>query len=162
MGLFSCWLTGCAKPSAHGACPLCTFSYLQDILWHPALDCHNTGCWHSQTGLVIRKPRMIVCSGSRWTNSCLQFFVFFFSVIKRSWDFSSSQWLKNPCANAGNTGLIPGLGTKTPYTAGQLSLCTTAAKPELSCSRAAATKPECPTACAPQGKPRNEQPTHCN
>ena len=35
------------------------------------------------------------------------------------------QWsmVKNPPANAGDTGLIPGLGTEIPYALRQLSLC---------------------------------------
>ena len=40
-------------------------------------------------------------------------------------DFFSGPVVKNPPANAGDTGLIPGLGTKIPYALRQLSLCTT-------------------------------------
>ena len=32
--------------------------------------------------------------------------------------------MKNPPCNAGDTGSVPGQGTKIPYAAGQLSLCT--------------------------------------
>ena len=36
---------------------------------------------------------------------------------------------KNPPANAGDTGLIPGQGTKIPHAEGHLSLCGTTKKP---------------------------------
>ena len=37
--------------------------------------------------------------------------------------------VKNPPANVGDMGSIPGLGAKIPDTVGQLSLCTTTTKP---------------------------------
>ena len=36
-------------------------------------------------------------------------------------DFPGGPVVKNPPSNAGDAGLIPGQGTKTPHTAGQLS-----------------------------------------
>ena len=39
--------------------------------------------------------------------------------------------VKNPPANAGDTGLIPGQGTKITHATGQLSLCSRAREPQL-------------------------------
>ena len=39
-----------------------------------------------------------------------------------SGDFPGGPVVKNPPVNAGDTGLIPGLGTKIPHPMGQLSL----------------------------------------
>ena len=38
-------------------------------------------------------------------------------------DFSDDSVVKNMPSNAGNTGTIPGQGTKVPHAMGQLSLC---------------------------------------
>ena len=37
------------------------------------------------------------------------------------WDFPGGPVVKNPPSNAGDLGLIPGLGTKIPHASGQLS-----------------------------------------
>ena len=41
------------------------------------------------------------------------------------WDFAGGPVVKNSPSNAGDTGLVPGQGTKIPPAAGQLSLSTT-------------------------------------
>ena len=41
------------------------------------------------------------------------------------WDFPGVPVVKNPPFNAGDTGSIPGRGTKTPHTVGRLNPCTT-------------------------------------
>jgi len=41
------------------------------------------------------------------------------------WDFPDGPVIKNPCSNSGDMGLIPGWGTKIPYTTGQVSPHTT-------------------------------------
>ena len=41
--------------------------------------------------------------------------------LGKKWDFSSSQVAKSLPSNAGDTGSIPGQGTKIPHAAGQLS-----------------------------------------
>ena len=38
-------------------------------------------------------------------------------------DFSDDSVVKNMPSNAGNTGTIPGQGTKVPHAMGQLNLC---------------------------------------
>ena len=43
--------------------------------------------------------------------------------IKKSWDLPGGPVVKNPPAGAGDTGLIPGLGTKIQHAMGQLGLC---------------------------------------
>ena len=53
-------------------------------------------------------------------------------------DFSGGPVVKNPPSNAGDTGLIPGRGTKIPHAMGQLSL------------RAVTTEPACSGARVPQ------------
>ena len=40
-------------------------------------------------------------------------------------DFPGGPVVKNPPSNAGDTGSIPGQGTKTPHVTGQLSPCVT-------------------------------------
>ena len=44
-------------------------------------------------------------------------------------DFPGGLVVKNPPFNAGDTGLIPGWGIKTPQSLEQLSLCAVTAKP---------------------------------
>ena len=46
-------------------------------------------------------------------------------------DFAGGPVVKNLPANAGDTSLILGLGTKIPHAAGQLNLCTTTTEPAL-------------------------------
>ena len=46
-------------------------------------------------------------------------------------DFPCGAVVKNPPANAGDTGSSPGRGTKIPHAAEQLSLCTTTTEPAL-------------------------------
>ena len=43
--------------------------------------------------------------------------------IKKPWDLPGGPVVKNLPAGAGDTGLIPGLGTKIPHAMGQLGLC---------------------------------------
>ena len=49
------------------------------------------------------------------------FYIFTLSEIL-FWDFPGDPAVKNPHANAGNTGSVPGQGIKISYTSGQLSL----------------------------------------
>ena len=58
---------------------------------------------------------------------------------------------KNPPANVGGTGWIPGWGTKIPHATGQLSPYTTSTEPMC---------PE-PVLCKERSH-RSERPTHCN
>ena len=44
-------------------------------------------------------------------------------------DFPDGPVVENPPSNAGDTGLIPGRGTKIPHAAGQLSPCSTTKEP---------------------------------
>ena len=44
-------------------------------------------------------------------------------------DFPDGPMVKNLPCNAGDTGSIPGRGTKIPYAMGQLSLCATTTEP---------------------------------
>ena len=44
---------------------------------------------------------------------------------RKFWDFPGGPVVKNPPYNAGDAGLIPGLGTKILHAAGQLSPCAT-------------------------------------
>ena len=44
------------------------------------------------------------------------------SLKIKTGDFPSCPVVKNPPSNAGDTGLIPGWGTKIPHASGQLSL----------------------------------------
>ena len=46
------------------------------------------------------------------------------STNNKCWDFPGGPVVKNLPSNAGDTGSIPGRGTKIPRTVGQLSLCT--------------------------------------
>ena len=46
-----------------------------------------------------------------------------FLMIQWLRDFSDDSVVKNMPSNAGNTGTIPGQGTKVPHAMGQLSLC---------------------------------------
>ena len=50
--------------------------------------------------------------------------------------FPGGAVVENPPANAGDTGSIPGQGTKIPHAAGQLSLCTATTEPVNSGARA--------------------------
>ena len=45
-------------------------------------------------------------------------------------DFPGGPVVKNPPSNAGDASSIPGRGTKIPYAAGQLSLCSGACTPQ--------------------------------
>ena len=51
--------------------------------------------------------------------------------VQGSGDLPCGQVVKNLPANAGDTSLILGLGTKIPHAAGQLNLCTTTTEPAL-------------------------------
>ena len=42
-------------------------------------------------------------------------------IKKRKWDFPGGPVVKNPPSNAGDSSLIPGLGTKISHATGQLS-----------------------------------------
>ena len=44
-------------------------------------------------------------------------------------DFPAGPVVKNLPCNAGDTGSVPGQGTKIPYATGQLSLCVAASEP---------------------------------
>ena len=44
-------------------------------------------------------------------------------------DFPGGPVVKNPPSNAGDTGSIPGQGTKIPHVVGQLSPCATTTEP---------------------------------
>ena len=46
-----------------------------------------------------------------------------------SWDFPRGPVVKNPSCNAGDTGSIPGWGTKIPHAVGQLSPRATTTEP---------------------------------
>ena len=48
------------------------------------------------------------------------------------WDSPGGPVVKNPPSNAGDSGLIPGQGTKIPHAVGQLSLSTATAEPTYS------------------------------
>ena len=79
-----------------------------------------------------------------------------------TWDFPGGPVVKNPPSNAGDTGSIPGRGTKIPHAAGQLSPHATtrepahhnyrAHAPQLESLRTATTEPAHSGACAPQLK----------
>ena len=47
------------------------------------------------------------------------------------WDFPGGPVVKNPSANAGNSGSLPGPETKIPHALGQVSPCTTTNEPTL-------------------------------
>ena len=55
--------------------------------------------------------------------------------------------MKNPLANAGDMGLVPGPGTKIPHAAGQLSPHTTTAEPVCSTAQKKSLQGE---GCTPQ------------
>ena len=42
-----------------------------------------------------------------------------------AWDFPGGPVVKNPPSNAGDSGSVPGQGTKIPHAAGQLIPCAT-------------------------------------
>ena len=50
------------------------------------------------------------------------------TVVLKTYRSGISLVVKNSLSNAGDSGSIPGQGTKTPHTSGQLSLCTTKEK----------------------------------
>ena len=68
----------------------------------------------SQTAMFLLCPHVV--EGTRWS---------LFYKGPHPGTFLVVQWFKNPPANAGDVGLIPGPGTKIPRAAGQLSLCAT-------------------------------------
>ena len=47
--------------------------------------------------------------------------IFFFTIKKNTGDFPGGPVVKNLPSNAGDSGLIPGGGTKIPHVVGQLS-----------------------------------------
>ena len=59
------------------------------------------------------------------------------NIKSRRRDFTAGPVLKNLPCNAGDTGSIPGPGTKIPYATEQLSPCTTTTEPSLYSPRAA-------------------------
>ena len=68
--------------------------------------------------------------------------------IKKAWEFLGGPVVKNLPYNAGDTGLIPGQGTKNPHATGQLSPRATTAK--LAClERAHVPKLQSPRALEP-------------
>ena len=74
---------------------------------------------------------------------------------RHPWDLPGGTVVKNPPANAGGTGSIPGPG-KFPHTAEQLSPCNTTTEPALSSLRATATEA---VRLEPVGAPQ-EKPLH--
>ena len=50
------------------------------------------------------------------------FYLAYFFKNYPCWDFPGGKVVKNPPANAGDTGWTPGPGTKIPHASGQLSL----------------------------------------
>ena len=86
-------------------------------------------------------------------------------LLKGHWrgDFPGGPVVKNPPANAGDAGSIPGRGTKTPYAAGPLSPRTTTTELAQLNKRARepqTTEPTCPGAHEPQLE--REKPTGHN
>ena len=76
-----------------------------------------------------------------------------FRSLNHLGDFPHGPVVKNPPANAGDMGSIPGQGNKIPHVVGQLSLHVTT------------TEPACSRACVPQlEKPEfhNEETVHSN
>ena len=54
----------------------------------------------------------------------------YYSALKMNGDFPGGPVVENPSCNSGDTGSIPGRGSKIPHAAGQLSLrATTRDKP---------------------------------
>ena len=51
------------------------------------------------------------------------------SSKSKSWDFLHGPVVKNQPSNAGDTGSIPGWGTKIPHATGQLSPCAATTEP---------------------------------
>ena len=76
--------------------------------------------------------------------------LFLFSLInkKNYRDFPAGPVVKNPPYNAGDTGSIPGQGTKIPHAVGQLS------------PRATTTEPTRTGACAPQLEKNRKPASH--
>ena len=78
------------------------------------------------------------------------------AIIKKSWDFPGGAVVKNPPANAGDTGLSPGLGSShMPWSTKArvpqlLSLRSRAHEPQLLSPFATTTETRAPRACAPQ------------
>ena len=87
--------------------------------------------------------------GTYSTMLCLQLTILGCALNTLLEDFPGGPVVKNPPAHTGDTGSIPGLGTKIPHAAGQLSLCSRARKPQL-------LKPSGPRGHAPQ----QEKPAH--
>ena len=52
-------------------------------------------------------------------------------MLRPSWDFPGGPVVKNPPASEGNTGSIPGPGTKTPHATEQLNLCAATTEPHV-------------------------------
>ena len=107
----------------HSLCfsPSCMATDVQKLAW-PLEDLHSSV---SQCGILT------TCQSDSWS-------VFKMCVNR---DFPGGSVVKNPPSNAGDTGSIPGRGTKIPHAVGQLSL------------HAATTEP---VAAA------REKPMHCN
>ena len=71
------------------------------------------------------------------TRMAIHSFIYINNFITiNEWDFPGGPVVKNLPSNAGDTGLIPGWGTKIPHAVGQLSVCA-----QLESPRDATTKP---------------------
>ena len=71
------------------------------------------------------------------------------------WDFPGGTVVKNPSFNAGDTGSIPGQGTKIPHAVGQLSPSAATTEPTRHSYRAYTTTREKPVHCNEEPMCRN-------
>lgn len=71
---------------------------------------------------------------------CLQLTILGCALNTLLEDFPGGPVVKNPPAHTGDTGSIPGLGTKIPHATGQLSLCSATTEPVLQSPEATTTK----------------------
>ena len=87
-------------------------------------------------GGILNHARVEASEGARESRKKFRSQTIIFVGLKASWTFKRHSWdfpggpvVKNPPANAGNMGLIPGPRTQIPHATGQLSPCATATEP---------------------------------
>ena len=79
---------------------------------------------------VVKSPSFRCTELNEWMNEWMNEWKIWKALLKTLCrDFPSGTVVKNPPANAGDTGSTPGRGTKIPCAAGQLSLRTTTTEP---------------------------------
>ena len=122
--------------------------------YSPCISCSKHNAWENSRNSIN------IC-GWKEERDGKKFFLWLGKVLnKKALDFPDDLVVENLSYNAGETGSIPGQGTKIPPASGELSSCTTTTEPM--CSGSCASQPESPATATEDPTWLNWDPTQPN